>query len=545
MKRYLCILLLGMSVTLWAQNDKLTLSGSIQSDVLIPQNDSVIGAERDGDQLKTNTYIDLLLQSKHVDAGVRVEYMDHPLPGFDSDFKGWGVPHAYVKGRMKNAELTLGTFYEQFGSGFILRSYEERSLGIDNSLLGAHLQLTPAEGLRLKALYGKQRVYWSWADNYIGGVDAEADLNEWLPALRKSGTRLTLGASWVNKHEKAEDHKLTGLPYKLNLPEYVNAWDVRANLHHGNWNVLAEYAQISDNPSKDNDYIYRRGYVAMLSTSYSTRGLSLLLQAKRSDNTSLRSQRDRQGTAAMLNHLPAFSLDHTYALAALYPYATQQDGEWAYQGQVGYNFRKNTSLGGKYGTNLRLNYSLVKGLNKNPHTNPVTGTKEGSDSYGSAFWKWGDTYYQDLNIQMDKRLTHDFKLSLMYMNQHYNKSVVEGDGGMIRSDIYVAEGKYTINRKATLRGELQYLTTAEDEGDWMFGLLELSLLPHWMLTVSDQWNCGVSKIHYYQGFVTFNTGAHRIQAGYARIQAGNNCSGGVCRYVPAIKGFILSYNYNF
>lgn len=239
MKRYLCILLLGMSVTLWAQNDKLTLSGSIQSDVLIPQNDSVIGAERDGDQLKTNTYVDLLLQSKHVDAGVRVEYMDHPLPGFDSDFKGWGVPHAYVKGRMKNAELTLGTFYEQFGSGFILRSYEERSLGIDNSLLGAHLQLTPTEGLRLKALYGKQRVYWSWADNYVGGVDAEADLNEWLPALRKSGTRLTLGASWVNKHEKAEDHKLTGLPYKLNLPEYVNAWDVRANLHHGDWNVLA------------------------------------------------------------------------------------------------------------------------------------------------------------------------------------------------------------------------------------------------------------------------------------------------------------------
>jgi hypothetical protein len=51
--------------------------------------------------------------------------------------------------------------------------------------------------------------------------------------------------------------------------------------------------------------------------------------------------------------------------------------------------------------------------------------------------------------------------------------------------------------------------------------------------------------HYYQGLVTYNTGAHRIQLGYGRTRAGYNCSGGVCRYVPATKGVTLSYNYNF
>ena len=66
-----------------------------------------------------------------------------------------------------------------------------------------------------------------------------------------------------------------------------------------------------------------------------------------------------------------------------------------------------------------------------------------------------------------------------------------------------------------------------------------------MLTVSDQWNNGLTDIHYYQGLVTYNRGAHRLQAGYVRTQAGYNCSGGVCRWIPAQKGFMLSYTYNF
>ena len=150
-----------------------------------------------------------------------------------------------------------------------------------------------------------------------------------------------------------------------------------------------------------------------------------------------------------------------------------------------------------------------------------------------------------LNVQIDKRLTKDFKVNLMYMNQFYNKTVVEGEGGMIHSNIFVADGKYRINNRLTLRGELQYLTTGEDEGDWAFALLELSVLPHFMFTVSDMYNFGESGIHYYQGLITFNTGSHRLQAGYGRTRAGYNCSGGVCRYVPASKGFTLSYNYNF
>lgn len=550
----------------FAQNDstnnRVTLSGSIQSDMLVPTGKQADGSHED---FRTNTYVDLALQSKYVDAGARFEYLEHPLPGFENDFKGWGVPFFYVKGKLNKAELTLGNFYDQFGSGFIFRTYEERSLGIDNSILGARLVVNPFSGVRLKALSGKQRRYWAHNDAWVSGADLELSLDEWFHALQQSGTYLTLGGSWVNKHEKADDDLLmVDASHRLNLPENVNAWDARVNLNKGPFNILAEYAQKTQDPSFDNGYIYRKGYVAMLSGSYSRKGMSLLLQAKRSDNFSFRSRRSMTGTSSMINHLPAFTEDQTYALAALYPYATHPAGEWAYQAQLGYTFRRHTALGGKYGTQLKINFSHVHGIDQSEHglllnseplstdqLQPVTNvptyyTGVGTKGYGSSFWKWGGgTYYQDIDVQLDKRITRDFKMHLMYMNQFYNKTVVEGEGGMIHSNIFIADLLFNLSRDTKLRTELQYLTTADDDADWAFALAELSVAPHWMFTVSDEYNCGVTNAHYWQTYVTYNLGAHRFQLGWGRTRAGYNCSGGVCRYVPESKGFTLSYNYNF
>lgn len=535
------------------QQNKVQLSGSIQSDILIPQADDKIGAKDYSEFALTNTFAEVNLTSKYIDAGARLEFQEYPLPGFEPDYKGWGVPYIYVKGKYKNVELTAGNFYEQFGSGFILRTYEERSLGIDNSLLGGRLVYKPFDWATVKVLGGKQRRYWKDGgplagvnNSWITGADLELNIDQWSKKMRESGTYLTFGASFVNKNEGDED-MLVDATHKLNFPNSVSAYDLRLRLQTGGWNILAEYAQKSQDPSMDNNYIYRKGYVAMLSTSYSKRGMSLLLQAKRSDNMSFRSRRtlpSQVENSSYINHLPAFTMEHTYALAAHYPYATNPDGEWAYQAELAYNFKKHSLLGGKYGTKVKLNFSHVHSIAQNEHT--LNGLVAGSDGYGSAFWKWGDSkYYQDFNVQVEKKLSRSFKLNLMYMNQYYNQTAVEGHGGMVHSNIFVAEGKYQISNKVTLRGEAQYLTTNEDEGDWAYGLLELSVLPHLMFTISDEYNVGATEIHYYNGSVTYSIGAHRVQLGYARTREGINCSGGVCRIVPASKGVTLSYNYNF
>ena len=543
---YLSLCLCFLPTSAWERKG-VSLSGSIQSDMLVPRNDSGTGAEKTGSFLN-NTYADLLMQSKYLDAGVRLEFLEYPLPGFEKDFEGWGVPHFWMKGKFGKVELTAGTFYEQFGSGFILRTYEERSLGIDNSLLGGRVVVKPFTGVTLKALTGVQRRYWDWNEPLISGADAEIGLEEFIPSLKKKDVGIILGGSWVNKYEKVDEKIYASPIYRYRFPKFVNAWDVRMSFNKGAWNVLAEYAQKSADPSFANQYIYKKGSAVMLSGSYSEKGLSILLQAKRSENMSFKSTSEVSkaiGISSAINHLPAFTQDQTYALAALYPYATQlAEGEWAYQAEVGYNFRKMTSLGGKYGTNVKANLSYVRAIDRQFFDTDDLVQKTNGDT--SKFFKWGDeTYYRSFDLTLTRKLSKAFKLSLMYVNQQYNKTVVEGHGGTVHTNIYIADGKYQFSPKVTLRGELQYLTTKQDQGDWAFGLLELSLAPHWMFTVSDMWNCGETDLHYYQGLVTYNIGQHRIQGGYGRTRAGYNCSGGVCRYVPASTGWTLSYNYNF
>lgn len=567
--RPLALLLAGLAVTtVNAQENKVAVHGSIQSDILIPQEDHKIGTGTYNDWGLTNTYAEVGLTSKHIEAGVRAEYLEHPLPGFDDPrFNGWGVSNIYVKALGNGFDVTVGDFYDQFGSGFVFRTYEERSLGIDNSIRGARLNVSAVKGANLKLLGGVQRCFWDWdTDAWLGGADLELNMEQYFKGLADKNITWMIGGSYLMKHENEEDVLVPGTNYKLNMDPMVHTFGVRTRLQSGPYSFMAEYACKTQDPSKDNNYIYRNGSAVMVSASYSKKGLSALVQAKRSENMSNRMKRgfvSYLGGNCRLNHMPAFSYQHTYALPALYPYATQDaDGEWAFQGEFGYTFKRRTALGGKYGTKLKVNFSYIRGIDKTPTESLIEGVNStmGTDGYHSKFFGFGGVYYKDINVQLEKKLSKSFKLNLMYMNQLYNKTVVEGEGGVVKSNIFVAEGKYQFSPKMTLRGEAQYLQTKQDQGDWYYGLLELSVLPYLMFTISDQYNAnvpyytenkqvddskGTHSQHYLLGSVTATYKAHRLQLSYGKTRAGYNCSGGVCRFVPASYGMTVSYNYNF
>lgn len=553
-------------------DNKVAVHGSVQADVLFPQDNATIGTKYDSDSpILFNTYADVNLASKYVDAGLRFEFMKWPLPGFEPDFAGWGVPNIYVKGKLKGVELTAGTFYEQFGSGLILRTYEERTLGIDNSILGGRIKVNAVKGLRFTALGGVQRVYWDWKKyNQVYGADVEGYFHDWFPSLRDKDVALTFGASWVMKNEKEEEIIVPGTNYRLNLPKQVNAFDVRAGFNKGGWNFQAEYAWKDQDPSFDNDYTYNHGQALMLTGSYSRKGLSGTLQVKRSQNMSYRTQRWRDKNGAFINYMPAFTYQHTYSLPAIYPYATQYGpGEWAFNGSFGYTFPRKSPLGGKYGTSLTVNLSYISGLvhegkpnNGLFHTwtgavNQVMGT----DGYKSPFWKMGETNYWDFNLQIEKRLSRPVTMQFMYMNQRYNKKAIEGEGGNIYNNILVVDTKWKINRKFVLRGEVQYMFSHQDaeeaehmnkpensnldKKDWFYGLVEFSWTPYLMFSASDMINVGGTGNNYYMFGVTGTYRSNRLQLSYGQTRAGYNCSGGMCRYVPAMKGFQINYTYNF
>ena len=406
--------------------------------------------------------------------------------------------------------------------------------------------------LNIKVLGGKQRRYFNWNDSYVWGGDMEMNLDRWIKKLDETNTYFSIGTSFVSKHEKDEDIIL-GTDKRLNLPVNVGAFSARIKLQKGDYSFMSEYAWKANDPSFDNAYIYKCGNALLLSGSYSKKGMSILLQAKRSDNMSFRSSRSMKGSSSFINHLPAFTLLQTYTLATIYPYATQiAAGEWAFQGEFNYTFKRNTLIGGKYGTKIRANASYIRSIDKtpvSPNSNvSIADLYKGTNGYTSSFFKFGDEiYYQDYALNIEKKIVKDFSFNFMYSHQYYNQKVIEGhsEDGIVHANIFVGEGKYQVNKKIFIRSELQYLQTKEDKGDWYAALIELSIAPYLSFSLSDSYNAGTTKTHYYSGNVVFNTNSHRLLIGYGRTREGYNCSGGICRYIPASKGFTLSYNYIF
>ena len=59
------------------EKDKVTVTGSIQSDILLPQEDAKIGSPDYKEWALTNSYLDLNVMSRYVDEGARFEYVQH------------------------------------------------------------------------------------------------------------------------------------------------------------------------------------------------------------------------------------------------------------------------------------------------------------------------------------------------------------------------------------------------------------------------------------------------------------------------------------
>ena len=545
--------------------EPVVFHGNVRSDWHVPQNDAVIGTETTNQKLLSNTAAQFSLAYKQWEAGLRYEYQQQPLPGFEKDFTGHGLPYAYLRGRFGHFDVTLGSYYEQFGSGFILRTYEAPTLGIDSHLRGLRLAIDAGAGVQIKAIAGRQRHYWSTNPANIFGLDGEWTLPQ-LSFVPQS--RIILGASWVGKHEKQDNItrivSRSGEAYLLRQqliqPLWVQAFDVRLAFHQRHFNTLLEYAVKGQDPSFDNGYTYGLGSAWLLSTSYSRRGVSALLQAKRAENMSFRSQRSGSLSPSMLNHLPPFTPQPTYALTTLYPYATQSvPGEWAFQGEFSYAFPKRTNLGGRYGTTLKLHASQIfaLGLKSIAIASPLERTNaaligtDGAQSQG--FFSLGQTLYREIGLDLDRRLSRPLHLHLSYLHQVYDKTAIEGKGGNILTHIGIGELRWKVSRDWNIRTELQYLHTRQDQGDWTSALIEISAFHDWMFTLADQYNAHVyssalhreSAVHYLQGFLTYTAEIHRLQIGYGRTRAGYNCAGGVCRYIPAQRGWTLSYNLTF
>ena len=526
------------------------VTGNIQLDGQISHADTVIGAQNVPEKLLSNSRADILYTNGNFSAGLRFEAYLNPMLGFDARYKGAGIANYFASYQSELLSVTAGNFYEQFGSGMILRAYEDRYLGLDNSIRGLNVTLRPFKGVTLKALAGSQRFFWIYqTSSLVRGLDGEVNLNGIINSMAESKLRLTFGAGFVSKYEP--DELITSIEtpgYKLNLPRNVGAGAVRMDLNYGNWSLQAEYAHKGQDPNIMNNYIYRDGEALMVNATYSQKGFSANIQAKRNDNMCFKSVRSESGEMLYINYIPAITKQHTYAFLTMYPYATQTTGEMGVQGDVMYKIKKGTLLGGKYGTDIHLNGAVITGID----TNTLGGI--GTDGYTSSWFKTGDLYYTDLSLEVAKKLSSSTKLTCTYGYQIFNP-IVEGHGGDLHHNhVVVADLTWKVSKKNVLRFEAEWMGSdskysrdVDDKrcGDWIMGLVEYNFAGSWFISASDQYAYKDGIGNYYNVSVGYTHGATRLQMGYGKQREGLLCIGGVCRQVPASNGLTFSLTTSF
>jgi hypothetical protein len=540
------------------------IHGNFQIDAANYQRDTIIGADPGSEVFRYNAFGNINYTKGGFSAGMRYESYNPPLIGYLAGYKGSGVPYRFARYQHKDIDITVGNFYEQFGSGITLRAYENRGLLYDNALDGMRVIFTPRNGITLKGLVGKQRTYFSLSPGVVRGLDGEVNIMELFDSvLGNYKTKVILGGSFVSKYQVDQDPTLV-------LPENVGTSAGRLSVIRGGFNFNAEYAYKINDPSYQNKLSYKPGQAIIASTSYGTNGFSIMFAGKMLDNMSFRSDRNATNTIDMINYHPDLSKFHTYSLMAYYPYGTQANGEVGGSGEIQYKVKKGTWLGGKYGMDITVNGSVFYALD-------TTGINSSADSikqlkYSTNYGNVGDEFYHDFNIEITKKLSKKLKFTLMYANQFLNQSVVQfntldkEEHPDVSSHIGVLDITYKYKSNSAIRFETQgffgtydykeakyesngELNKKNNTGSWLSGLIEWTPTSHWSITVADQYNYNnpieSKRVHYYFGMIGYVNGPTRISVSYGRQRQGIFCAGGVCRFVPSSSGLSVSISSSF
>ena len=559
-----------------AQFNTGNFSGNLETTFQYLNEDTLIDALQPPSKGLLNSYMNVYYTHGNFKAGLRFESYLPRIQGYPSNFDGTGLGMRYVGYDNGFIDITLGSIYEQFGTGLALRAYEDRALGFDNMLDGARIIIRPNKGIAIKGVYGYQRYAFEegrikYSPGIVRGIDGEIHLNEAIKKMENAKLDISIGGSFVSKYEADNNSELI-------LPENVGVYGGRAKLRYGRFTLDGEYVTKGQDPSQDNGYNYNPGHAAMFNLGYSQKGLGILLSGKSVDNMSYRSDRTKQLQNALINFLPALNKTHTYNLvSSLYPYATQPVGEMAFQAEIIYTLKKGSKLGGKYGTTIDVNYSSA--YRPMRHTSGINPLDSTGITYTSGLFDISDSlYWRDINFNITRKFSKNLNAVFSYYNIVLNNDVasVTKEVGLIRSNIFVVELGYKFKNKQSIRLELQALVNnrrdslenevqlidrgAEntisyvdarpvDKGDWATVLIEYTINSNWFVSVMDQYNFGnpdaKKREHYPYATVGYIRDATRVTVSYGRQRAGLFCVGGVCRPVPSSNGLTVSVTHSF
>jgi len=215
-----------------------SITGNLQFDFQAYQKDDKILFDPQ-QKMGINTWADFIYQSGAITAGIRYEAFQNPLIGFPLKMKGQGFPHKFISYKKGDLSVILGSYYAQFGNGLLVRTYQDKGLGIDNALNGVKLEYVFLDKIYLTALSGKERYYFDFDESIIRAADMEVYLSDFIK--ENSAIFWKSGASYVNRYYPPRDFDPT-------LPAYVEAYSFRNLLRYKRLTIEGEYAWKTSDP---------------------------------------------------------------------------------------------------------------------------------------------------------------------------------------------------------------------------------------------------------------------------------------------------------
>ncbi|MBC8045732.1 MAG: hypothetical protein H7Y00_02965 [Fimbriimonadaceae bacterium] len=495
-------------------------SGDLQVNSEFYQPDSVIGATGTPHYDNLKSGLDVWLQlnyqnpSAGLEAGLRLDIFNN------SNLHDPGVPYTdqgigkwYIAKTLNAFKITGGYIYEQFGSGLVYRSYEERPLGIDNALFGLELEYNINENWNIKALAGQQKNLFDSYNPVLKGVN----INGFIPFSDSSIIKIAPGASFLNRTIDEDNMNLIAAAinnYDLEdrfVPKYnMYAGSVYNTLTIKNISWYIEYAMKTHEAIKNasGNLIDTDGNVIYTTLAYSQKGFGITGQFRKANNWVLRTSPNELLLDGIMNYLPALTKQNSLRLTARYQDVAQELGETAYQFNVTYTPKK--------GYTITANYS------------------DAVSADNIQLWREA---YIDLEIRKSK-----YKLLVGAQYVLYNQKILEAHplDTTITPITPFTEFTYKFDKKKSLRIELQYQNNDGDYGSWIYGLAEFNIAPKWSFTASDMYNFDPLKtdkaLHFPLIAAVYTQKANRFSLSYVKQLEGIVCTGGVCRFEPAFSG---------
>jgi len=514
--------------------------GGLESNSQWLQTDEGINFLAPEDQFRANNYLLLNYNLGNFTAGVQYEsYLPSALLGYDPIYNNNNdVATYYFNYKDESLDVTGGYFYEQFGSGLILRSWEDRQLGLNNALKGLNVKFNATKDLSIKAVFGKQRSGFEESEGTIQGIDTDLSLSG---ALNIEAVDIQMGLSYVGRNQDTNGNEA--------LPTTVGAYGGRLdfiidNFYAGVEAIIKDPDAIVNEGQLSSNKLYD-GTALQVNAGYAKKGIGINATFRRLENFSFYADRLAEGNIynqQVINYVPGLTKQQDYLLTNIYVYNPQprliiesfdqRAGEVGTQFDLYYSFKKGTTLGGKYGTKLAMNFSYWGGLDAKYNIE--------NRWYKAKFIGNGHQLFRDVNLEIKKKWSKKWSSVFTYQNVLVDKGVVEGGPlgkSSINANIAVVESTRRYEKGKALRLVVQHLWSEDDRKNWAAGVIEYNFSTRLAIYAADNWNYGgLNETHYYSIGGSYSKGNTRLGLNYGRQRGGLICIGGVCRFVPENTG---------